>query len=99
MNPRVTLCGVGLLLTFCGILFAQDIAFEPDHQQIPALDCLSLKGVWETSSRLCTRKGHHAWLADIEHWWSERQIRIGYDGWRYDLPMLRGTQSSFLQGR
>src|SRR5271154_702331 len=97
MNLKVMPYGLGLLLTFCGILFAQDTAFEPDHQQIPAPDCLSLKATWETASRLCNREDHDAWLADIQHWRSERLIRIGYDGSRYDLPALKWTQSSFLQ--
>jgi gamma-glutamyl hercynylcysteine S-oxide synthase len=88
---------LGVLLTVCSVVSAQDTAFEPDHQQIPAPDCLSIKGTWETESRLCTRNDHDAWLADIRHWRSERLIRIGYDGSRYDLPTLRWTQSSFMQ--
>ena len=34
---------------------------------------------------------------DIRHWRMERQIRIGYDGSRYEMPELKWTQSSFIQ--
>jgi gamma-glutamyl hercynylcysteine S-oxide synthase len=97
MNLKVKLYGLVLWLAFCGMVAAQDTAFESDHQQIPAPDCLSLKGTWETASRLCNREDHDVWLADIQHWRSERLIRIGYDDSRYDLPALKWTQSSFLQ--
>src|SRR5271156_3472072 len=97
MKLKAKLYGLALLLISCGMVAAQDTAFEPDHQQIPAPDCLSLKATWETASRLCNREDHDAWLADIQHWRSERLIRIGYDGSRYDLPALKWTQSSFLQ--
>jgi gamma-glutamyl hercynylcysteine S-oxide synthase len=97
MNLNLRRYGLALLLTLCGVVSAQDTDFEPDHQQIPAPDCLSIKGTWEAASRVCAREDHDAWLADIEHWRSERLIRIGYDGSRYDLPALKWTQSSFLQ--
>ena len=97
MNLNLRRYGLALLLALCGVVSAQDTDFEPDHQQIPAPDCLSIKGTWEAASRLCAREDHDAWLADIEHWRSERLIRIGYDGSRYDLPALKWTQSSFLQ--
>jgi gamma-glutamyl hercynylcysteine S-oxide synthase len=97
MNLNLRRYGLALLLTLCGIVSAQDTDFEPDHQQIPAPDCLSIKATWETGSRLCAREDHDAWLADIQHWRSERLIRIGYDGSRYDLPALKWTQSSLLQ--
>jgi gamma-glutamyl hercynylcysteine S-oxide synthase len=97
MNLNLRRYGLALLLALCGVVSAQDTDFEPDHQQIPAPDCLSIKGTWEAASRVCAREDHDAWLADIEHWRSERLIRIGYDGSRYDLPALKWTQSSFLQ--
>jgi iron(II)-dependent oxidoreductase len=77
--------------------FAQDTNFEPDGQQIPAPNCSRPNDVWDASSQPCTREDHEAWLADVRHWRSERLIRIGYDGSRYDLPALRWTQSSFFQ--
>lgn len=85
------------LLGLSGMVCAQDTHFEPDHQLIPAPDCLSMKAAWEGRSRPCTRQDHEAWLDDIQHWRSERLIRIGYDGSRYDLPQLKWTQSSFFQ--
>ena len=85
------------LLGLSGMVCAQDTHFEPDHQQIPAPDCLPMKAAWEGRSRPCSRQEHDAWLDDIQHWRSERLIRIGYDGSRYDLPQLKWTQSSFFQ--
>ena len=38
-----------------------------------------------------------AWLADIQHWRSERLVRIGYNGAEYDRKELKWTQSSFVQ--
>jgi gamma-glutamyl hercynylcysteine S-oxide synthase len=89
--------GIALLLLFSQLTRAQDTNFEPDHQQIPSPDCLSMKATWEAESRLCTAEDHDAWLADIQHWRTERLIRIGYDGSRYNLPALKWTQSSFFQ--
>jgi len=48
-------------------------------------------------SKPCTQNEHESWLADITHWRNERRIRIGYDRSRYDLPVLKWTQSSFMQ--
>ena len=85
------------LLGFSSMVCAQDTRFEPDHQQIPAPDCLLIKGAWEGGSKPCDRQDHDAWLADIRHWRSERLIRVGYDGSRYEMPQLQWTQSSFIQ--
>jgi formylglycine-generating enzyme required for sulfatase activity len=93
----VKLMAMATVLGFCGIAIAQDTNFEPDHQQIPVPECLSMKDVWDASSRVCTPEDHAAWLADISHWRSEHLIRVGYDGSRYDLPALKWTQSSFFQ--
>lgn len=56
-----------------------------------------MKGEWEGGSKPCSVQEHDAWLADIQHWRSERRIRIGYSGSRYDIPALKWTQSSFMQ--
>jgi gamma-glutamyl hercynylcysteine S-oxide synthase len=93
VTPLVIIC----LLGFSCMVCAQDTRFEADHQQIPAPDCLSTKAAWEGGWKHCTSEDHDAWLADIRHWRSERLIRIGYDGSRYDLPQLKWTQSSFFQ--
>jgi gamma-glutamyl hercynylcysteine S-oxide synthase len=85
------------LLTLSSFTFAQDTNFEPERQQIPVPDCLSIKGTWEVASRTCTVDDHAAWLADIQRWRSERLVRVGYDGSRYDMPALKWTQSSFFQ--
>jgi iron(II)-dependent oxidoreductase len=97
MNLEAKRLVIAGLLGFSSMVCAQDTRFEPDHQQIPAPDCLSMKGAWEGGSKPCTQKDHDAWLADIRHWRSERLIRVGYDGSRYNLPELKWTQSSFFQ--
>lgn len=76
---------------------AQDSRFRPRGQQIPVPDCLTMKGAWEGGSTPCTADEHESWLKDIQHWRTERRIRIGYDGSRYELPAFRWTQSSFIQ--
>jgi formylglycine-generating enzyme required for sulfatase activity len=88
---------IAILLVFSSLVYAQDTNFEPDHQQIPAADCLTMKPVWEPETKACTQQDHDAWLADIKHWRRERLIRMGYDGSRYDRPELKWTQSSFFQ--
>jgi iron(II)-dependent oxidoreductase len=86
-----------LVLIVAAISSAQDSHFKPTGQQIPVPECLIMKGLWEGGSKPCSASEHEAWLADIAHWRSERRIRIGYDGARYDLPALKWTQSSFMQ--
>jgi formylglycine-generating enzyme required for sulfatase activity len=78
-------------------MWAQDTHFEPDHQQIPAPDCLLLKAAYDGGWKSCSHEDHDAWLADIRRWRNERLIRVGYDGSRYELPELKWTQSSFFQ--
>jgi formylglycine-generating enzyme required for sulfatase activity len=86
-----------LVLGFAICLCAQDSKYSPRGQQIPAPDCLTMRGAWEGGSKPCTPNEHDTWLADISHWRNERRIRIGYDGSRYELPALKWTQSSFMQ--
>jgi gamma-glutamyl hercynylcysteine S-oxide synthase len=85
------------LLFFASLSAAQDSHYSPQDQQIPVPACLTMKGAWEGGSNACTPADHAAWLADIQHWRTERRIRIGYDGSRYDMPALKWTQSSFFQ--
>ncbi len=75
----------------------QDSSFAPQGQQIPPPSCLEMHGIRENGSSGCSDKAHEAWLNDIEHWRTERRIRIGYNGERYAMPALIWTQSSFIQ--
>jgi iron(II)-dependent oxidoreductase len=86
------LCMLGLCL-----VLAQDTHYRPVNQLIPAPDCLSPKGAWQGGSTPCTGETHRAWLTDLRHWRDERKIRVGYNGWRYERPELKWTQSSFIQ--
>ena len=97
MHLNITQLTISIVLALSSMMSAQDTNFEPDHQQIPAPDCLVMKAIGELGGKPCTQEDHDAWLADIRHWRSERWIRIGYDGSRYDRPELKWTQSSFFQ--
>ncbi len=96
MEARLVFC---LMLTFLSspFLFAQDSNFSPEKQQIPLADCLGVKGQWDGEYKPCTPQDYKDWHTDITHWRAERLIRIGYDGYRYGLPELSWTQSSFMQ--
>jgi len=91
---QAILLALQLISGFAG---AQDTRFAPKGQQIPTPEWLIMKGEWEGGSKPCSVQEHDAWLADIQHWRSERRIRIGYSGSRYDIPALKWTQSSFMQ--
>jgi formylglycine-generating enzyme required for sulfatase activity len=59
---------------------------------------MNLHNAWEgITSTGCAPSTHQRWLSDLEHWRTERRIRIAYDPSRYDLPALKWTQSSFMQ--
>ncbi len=94
----------GLLLlaaTAITLVHAQDTHYTPVLEQIPPPDCLTLKNPYQTALAggfiACPPLSHEIWLADVSHWRTERRIRIGYDGSRYDNPALQWTQSSFIQ--
>src|SRR5467141_2360096 len=94
-----------LILICVTPVWAQDTAFVPggaaawdsEWQQIAGPKCLQMRGAWEGGSSACTPEDHENWLADVTHWRTERRIRIGYNNFRYDLPALKWTQSSFIQ--
>jgi iron(II)-dependent oxidoreductase len=77
---------------------AQDTQYPARGQQIPVPDCLNLHNAWEgVLTAGCPPYTHERWLRDIDHWRTERRIRIAYDPTRYTLPALQWTQSSFIQ--
>ena len=69
--------------------------WDPVPQQISGPACLNAHD--EAAATACTTAEHEAWLTDIRHWRTERRIRIGYNGTRYEMPELRWAQSSFMQ--
>ena len=93
--PRLA---VGVLL-FCNSFGsrAQDTAYPARGQQIPPPACMELHAAWEGNQGGCPPQMHERWLADIEHWRTERLIRVAFDPSRYENPALRWTQSSFIQ--
>ena len=98
MKQRIIASRITVFLLFVSSLAAaQDSRYRPDRQQIPGPACLTMKGAWEGGSKACTAEDHASWLTDIQHWRTERRIRIGYDGSRYEIPSLKWTQSSFFQ--
>jgi gamma-glutamyl hercynylcysteine S-oxide synthase len=78
-------------------LLAQDTSFGPRGQQIPAPECMNLHNAWEGPQTICPPFIHDRWLRDIQHWRSERRIRIAFDPSRYGMPEFKWTQSSFMQ--
>jgi gamma-glutamyl hercynylcysteine S-oxide synthase len=106
-NTMTTLKGIKLsasvacawLLTspFTSAILAQDFRYQPHEQQIPSPACLSLHFPWEGDTAPCTPQTHAQWLKAITDWRTERRIRVGYDGSRYDTPEFKWTQSSFMQ--
>jgi formylglycine-generating enzyme required for sulfatase activity len=77
---------------------AQDTQYPARGQQIPVPDCMNLHGAWEGVLQApCLVYTHSRWLLDLQHWRTERRIRVGYDPSRYQLPALQWTQSSFIQ--
>ena len=78
-------------------VYSQDTKYPPRGQQIPAPECLTIRDAWEGGWTQCTPEVHKDWLADLKYWRSERKIRVGYDGFRYEIPALKWTQSSYIQ--
>ena len=86
----------------CTVL-AQDIPslplsfyFQSNDQQIPPPACNTLHFPPEATPP-CGLLVHNQWIKAITNWRTERLIRIGYDGSRYDVPALKWAQSSFIQ--
>jgi gamma-glutamyl hercynylcysteine S-oxide synthase len=99
MNRRNSIFSLTLLacVSFSTTISAQDSAYRPVGQQIPAPSCLTTHGAWEGGSSACSADTHTNWLKDIHHWKTERLIRIGYNGDRYANPNTKWAQSSFMQ--
>ena len=76
---------------------AQDFRYQPREQQIPPPSCLTMHFPWEGGSAPCAPSTHEEWLKAINDWRTERRIRVGYSGARYEVPALQWTQSSFIQ--
>jgi formylglycine-generating enzyme required for sulfatase activity len=104
-NIRALISPIGSTLLATAMLVmtvsAQDSHYTPSGQQLPSPECLTVGSAYtaalEGGYSGCTTKTHEDWLKDISHWRTERRIRIGYDGSRYDIPALQWAQSSFIQ--
>ncbi|WP_446742888.1 formylglycine-generating enzyme family protein [Silvibacterium acidisoli] len=86
-----------LAATFALPALAQDFRYHPKAQQIPPPACLTMHFPWEGGSTPCSPEAHEEWLKAITDWRTERLIRVGYDGSRYNMPELKWAQSAFIQ--
>ncbi|MGA8160373.1 MAG: SUMF1/EgtB/PvdO family nonheme iron enzyme [Acidobacteriaceae bacterium] len=86
-----------VLLVAATTVGAQDDRYVPREQQIPPPDCLTLRMPSDGASYPCLGDEHQEWLKAVTAWRTERRIRVGFDPWRYSLPALQWTQSSFIQ--
>jgi formylglycine-generating enzyme required for sulfatase activity len=73
---------IASLFLFLSILYGQDAVYQPQNEQIPGPP---------------NPNAFASWLKDIQHWRSERLVRMGYDGSQYSRPEFKWTQSSFIQ--
>jgi formylglycine-generating enzyme required for sulfatase activity len=91
-------CAAGLSL-LAAIFTAQANAQfgNPQGQLILPPPCLTPGPIVRPGASGCTPSTHRDWLAEITHWRTERLIRIGYDGSRYNLPQLQWAEHSFIQ--
>ncbi|HEV2379118.1 MAG TPA: formylglycine-generating enzyme family protein [Terriglobia bacterium] len=89
-----------LILLSAMSLRAQDTGSEPQGEQIPGPAKATA-----TEDHCCARNGQipvpvstwKAWLADIQHYRSERLIRAGYRSTEYDRRELKWTQTAFIE--
>ena len=90
LRPSLNLLLATALLAMPAI--AQDSHYRPEGQQFPSPDCLSVSNAYSAALSggysPCPAGTHEEWLKDLQHWRTERRIRIGYDGARYSLPAL-----------
>jgi formylglycine-generating enzyme required for sulfatase activity len=73
---------IASLLLLAATLHAQDVVYQPQNEQIPGPP---------------NAAAFSSWLRDIQHWRSERLVRMGYSGAEYNRPEFKWTQSSFIQ--
>lgn len=93
ISTALTFLALGAL----GSASAQDFRYMPHEQQISPPACLTMHFPWEGGNTPCSEGTHKEWLKAVTDWRTERRIRVGYDGSRYDMPALKWTQSSFIQ--
>ena len=81
---------VCFFLVITSHVYSQDRQFAIEGLQISGPDCLN-------SGTPCVLDAHKRWLMDVNHWRTERRIRVGYTGSLYEIEALKWTQSSFIQ--
>ena len=99
-DVRNYLARVVTCLLLCAIpvaLRAQDVKYPPEAEQFRGPTCAGQPDLWLDPPRPCQMSDLQEWLADLNHWKNERQVRVGYIGSQYDRPELKWTQSSFIQ--
>ena len=90
-----------ICLTLTRVITAQDSKYVPERSSAGMMinppSCYTLGDPWVSNNVDGSCPGYELWLNDVKHWRSERRIRIGYDGHRYEIPALQWTQRSFIQ--
>jgi gamma-glutamyl hercynylcysteine S-oxide synthase len=95
--PRALIPGI-LAVALTAAAAAQDTQYPARGQQIPPPDCMNLHFAWQNVLQpVCQPGAHDYWLKDLQHWRSERRIRVAFDPSRYESPALEWAQSSFIQ--
>ena len=52
---------------------------------------------WARGFRRCSEEDLRVWQSDMRQYRLEKRMRVGYDGYRYEVPVFKWTQSSFIQ--
>ncbi len=91
---------ISVFFALSALVNAQDRNFTiKNGNQILGPECLNTRPAWKGHQTTCGKNEHKRWLADVTHWRAERRIRVAYSGKRYENPLTKWTQSSFIQAQ